>query len=160
QLLEGVEDLEGRFLRGAAVLDVADAEIATPAGRLALRVDHPPGRLALDVEDVLAGPAAVDLVDRLAALGGVCVHAGEGRREANLPAVPETNPDHDFLVALAPSLLDVDVALEGAGDRRREVAARKLLRTLVGREVSIRDVDRLVRHQSIVTPQAAARNYT
>ena len=41
ELLEGVDDLERRLLRRAPVADVADADPAAPAGRLALGVDHP-----------------------------------------------------------------------------------------------------------------------
>ena len=55
QLLEGLDDLERGLAGRGPVADVADAEIAAPAGRLALAVDHRPVRAALDVEDELAG---------------------------------------------------------------------------------------------------------
>ena len=155
ELLEGVDDLERRLLGRAPVADVADADPASPAGRLALGVHHPELLLALDVEDVLPGPAAVDAVDLRALAGGVGQHAGEGADEADLPAGSEADPDDDVVEALQASFLDVDVALEGARDGRREVAAGELLRALVGAHVPVGDIDRLVRHQGIVTPAAA-----
>jgi hypothetical protein len=52
-------------------------------------------------------------------------------------------------------LLDVDVATEGSRDRRREVVAGELLRSPVERHVSVGDVDRLVWHVDIVTPDSS-----
>ena len=63
----------------------------------------------------------------------------------------DAHADDDVVEALAEALLDVDVALERAGDRRGEVAAGELLGPLVELEVSIGDVDGLVRHGHIVT---------
>ena len=80
ELLERVDDFEGRLAWGAAVADVADPEVAAPAGRLAFVVDHRVVGAVLDVEDELAGPAAID-AERLDAAGrGVDPLAEEDRR--------------------------------------------------------------------------------
>ena len=75
--------------------------------------------------------------------------------EADLAALADADPDDDLVEALAPAFLDVDIAAERSGDRGREVAAGELLGSLVEGEVSIGDVDRLVRHDDIVTPKAS-----
>ena len=74
---------------------------------------------------------------------------------------PAAGPDanDDLVEALSPTLLDVDVATEGSRDRRREVVAGELLRALVDGEVSIGDIDRLVRHHDIVTPVERSQIY-
>ena len=74
---------------------------------------------------------------------------------------PLAGPDAngDLVEPLAPALLDVDIAAERGRDRRREVAAGELLGALVEREVSIGDVDRLVRHLCIVTLRGGRQLY-
>ena len=62
ELVEGRDDLEGRLAGRAAVPDVADPRQPRQPGRLALGVDRPVLGAALHVEDVLAGPAALDAV--------------------------------------------------------------------------------------------------
>ena len=64
---------------------------------------------------------------------------------------PMPDPDDDVVETLAEAFLDVDVALERAGDRRGEIAAGELLGPLVELEVPIGDIDGLVRHGHIVT---------
>jgi hypothetical protein len=71
--------------------------------------------------------------------------------EADLLARPDSDTNDDVLEALAEPFLEVDVALEGFGDRGREVATGELLRALVQLEVSLGDIDGLVRHGHIVT---------
>ena len=68
-----------------------------------------------------------------------------------LRPLPTPDADGDLVVPLAEALLDVDVAAERRRDRRGEVAAGELLGPLVEREVSVGDVDGLVRHGHIVT---------
>jgi hypothetical protein len=63
-----------------------------------------------------------------------------------------TDANDDLVVPCSLALLDVDVASERCGDRGREVVAGELLRALVELEVSIGDVDGLVRHVCIVSP--------
>ena len=67
--------------------------------------------------------------------------------------------DHDLVVAFAAAFLDVDVSAKGRGDRRGEIAAGELLGALVEGQVSVGDVDGLVRHDDIVTPFPLS-NYT
>ena len=95
-----------------------------------------------------AAPDAV-VVDALAP--GVEPFADQDAGEADLASGADAHADDDVVETLAESFLGVDVALERAGDRRGEVAARELLGALVELEVSIGDVDGLVRHGHIVT---------
>ena len=152
KLLERPDDLEGRLAGRAPVADVPEPEIAAPAGRLALRVDHGVVGAALDVEDELARPATVDPEGLDAAERRVDPLAEEDADEPDLSTLAGPDPDDDLVEPLAPAFLDVDVATEGSRDRRREVVAGELLGALVEGEVSIGDVDRLVRHDDIVTP--------
>src|SRR5262245_44410110 len=71
--------------------------------------------------------------------------------EADLLAGADPDAHDDVVEALAEPLLDVDIALERRRDRRGEVAAGELLRALIELEVSLGDVDGLVRHGHIVT---------
>ena len=72
--------------------------------------------------------------------------------EAELAAWSRPDADDDLVEPLSSSLLDIDIAAERGRDRGGEVVAGKLLGALVDGQVSIGDVDRLVRHVSIVTP--------
>ena len=72
--------------------------------------------------------------------------AEEDAGEADLSALAGPDANDDLVEALAPALLDVDVATQRSGDRRGEVAAGELLRALVEGQVSVGDIDRLVRH--------------
>ena len=108
--------------------------------------------LALDVEDVLARAAAVD-AEVLDALADVSSHSPRRTPvKRTLRPGPGADADGDLVEALLPALLDVDVAPERGRDRGGEVAAGELLGSLVEREVSIGDVDGLVRHVGIVSP--------
>jgi hypothetical protein len=77
--------------------------------------------------------------------------ADQDAGEADLAAGADADTDDDVLEALAKPFLEVDVSLEGLGDRGREVAAGELLCALVEGEVPVGDVDGLVRHGHIVT---------
>src|SRR5664279_4250938 len=153
--VERVDDLEGRLSGRGPVADVpVEAQGASPPGRLAVGVDHPPLRRPIDVDDELARPAPVDAEDLASARRRVDPFADEHATEPHLAhLLAGSNADDDLVEPLAPTLLDVDVSAQGAGDGRREVAAGKLLRTLVEGKVSIGDVDRLVRHGGIVAPR-------
>ena len=111
------------------------------------------------MEDELARPAAVDpeCLDAAERRGEPL--AEEDADEANLPALAGADTNDDLVEAFSPALLDVDVAAERGSDRGREVVAGKLLGSLIDGKVSVGDVDRLVRHLSIVTPIAWA-SYT
>ena len=103
------------------------------------------------MEDVLAAAAAPDAVVARRGLAAVHPLADQDAGEPDLAPGADAHPDDDVVEALAEALLGVDVALERAGDRRGEVAARELLGPLEELEVSIGDVDGLVRHGHIVT---------
>ena len=150
--LERLDDLEGRLGGRGPVADVPEAEVGTPAGRLALAVDHRVVRAALDVEDELAGPATVDAEGLDAAVRRVDPLAQKDADEPDLTAATRPDADDELVEAFLSSLLHVDIAAERGSDRRREVVAGKFLCALVDGEVPIGDVDRLVRHPSIVTP--------
>ena len=152
KLLEGCEDLEGRLAGRGPVADVPDPHVAAPAGRLALRVDHRVGSAALGVENELARSAAVDPEGLEAAGRRVGPLAEEDADESNLAALAGADTNDDLVEPLPSALLDVDIPAEGGRDRGREIVAGQLLGTLIQGEVSIGDVDRLVRHLSIVTP--------
>ena len=79
--------------------------------------------------------------------------------EADLAAGLGADPDRDLVEPFAASVLDIDKAPERLRDRGGEVATGELLGTVVEREVSVGDVDRLVRHVDIVTPFGRT-NYT
>ena len=152
KLLERRDDLDRRRGGRAPVADVADAEVAAPAGRLAVGVDHRVALATLDVEDVLARAAAV-YPEGLDATGRrVDPLAEEDTGESDLAARSGPDANDDLVETLSPAFFDVDVATKRRGDRCGEVAAGEFLRALVDGEVTIGDIDRLVRHLCILTP--------
>ena len=122
EVLEGLEDLKRRLAGRAAVADVPDAEIAAPPGRLALGVHGREAWAVLGVEDELAPPAAVD-PERVDPAGrGAEPLAEEDAHEPDLATLAGPHSYDDLVEALLATLLDLDIASEGDGDRRGEVA--------------------------------------
>ena len=121
-----------------------------PAGRLALGVDHPVVGLRSTWRTYLpVGRARRGTVD--AAWSAVHPLPDQDAGEPDLAPAAEAHADDDLVEALAEAFLDVDVAAEGRGDRRGQVSAGELLGPLIELEVSVGDIDRLVRHGYIVT---------
>jgi hypothetical protein len=108
------------------------------------------------VEDVLARPATVDPEGLDIAEGRIDPFPEEDADESDLSTLARPDADDDLVEALSTTLLDVDIATEGRRDGRREVVPGKFLGALIEGEVSVRDVDGLVRHHDIVTPMQRA----
>ena len=104
--------------------------------------------------NVLPGPAPVDVELFDPVLGRACPG---GQLHADEPlAAPLAGPDPhgDLLEPLQLGILDLDHPAQCPDDRRGEVAAGEFLGALEQRKVTVRHVDRLVRHHRIVASTA------
>ena len=157
ELVDRFEDVQSLFGRRAAVLDVADSEVAAPAGRFAFGIDHRVLGSVLVIEHELALLAAIGAIDMDGVGRRVHPFAEEDAHEADLPACANADADDDLVVADSPAFLDVDVAFERCRYGCGKIAAGVLLGTLEEGKVSVGDINRLVRHEVIVSPGCGKR---